>query len=801
MAIGDDFSVDTSGNIRWTGAAGHSADYTGLALHRWLQDLADDAQASGDDLIDITSDTPSERQTDQIFILNSPYNIDDTAASHLYDCSITQDGGDTRYSGVQIVGTNENPTEIMVVQDNKVLPSFWGTGINAVPAENIISQFLVKTREGGATIDGGRILTMARELGETYAEFSVTLGLGVSVSAVSTSDDINNNSSDATIESWTTIANTEGYQLIDIDGDGTGEPYYAQYDKGGQSLNDTYEWSKQKTQRSHVIDSNTDTGTDYIVDNATITGQGQEFEPHATITEKLTEARFDLKIGAGTPTGPMVAELYDSDDASPAAPTGAALATSEEVLASILTSTYQEVIFRFNDNVTLTAGNSYFIVIRHADGTAGAYVQVDGAASGTHGGNRAEDSGGWTGNAGSDLGFTVKTSPLWYGQAGETFRGVTHEFDYDGETGPGFTENEVVIWGTTISYDGLSGTFEEGEYVTFEPSGGGTVKNAGKVLIDNGSVMRVALENIAGSILLDNDIITGLSSGATADISGSPNNDDKAGGEGRLLALDDSPALAGTMWVQLLSGSAPVDDLPLEGRTSTSTGAVNGTVTARTISTPSIGQSTGQNIIGAFGVGFDPNDVGANDKFTDLTGTLNVPPNNVTFTVTGLVSTEDRVLVGPRTGSALEKGQWLLSTALSGAGETSVVVKTGAEATPIAGDTPTNGQGANNSRLRVQLNSGIFKRQDYVSWTGSTFTIPSTSYVGDPANVDNEVWLAYIDVLADATTEAFTGVYQSDRNLLVRVRDGGGTPIKTFEANAVFGSSNASVAAIRTSDA
>jgi hypothetical protein len=798
MAIGDDISVDSSGNIRWTGGA--STYYTGLQLHRWLQDLADDAQASGDDLIDITSDTPSERSTDKIFSLNSPYNIDDTVAMHLYDCSITQDGGNTQYSGLQIVGTVQSGTEIIVVQDDKVLVPFWGTGINAVPAQNIISQFLIKTREGGADIDGKRVLTMARELGDTYAEFSVTLGLGVSVSAISTVDDINNNSSDSTIEGWTTIANTEGYQLIDIDGDGTGEPYYSQYDKGSQSLNDTYEWNKQKTQRAHIVDNGTDTGTDYVVDNATITGQGQEFDPHATISEKLVEARFRLKVGAGSPTGTMVAELYDSDDATPGAPTGSALATSEPVLTSLLSSTYQEVVFRFNDNITLTAGNAYFIVVRHADGTATDYVHVDGAAAGAHTGNRAEDSGGWTGSAGSDLWFTVKGSPLFYGQAGETFRGITHEFDYDGEQNGPFTENAVLYWGTELATDNESGSFVVGEYVTFEPDGGGTIKNAGKVLYWTAGTLIVALENIAGSILADNDDITGLSSGATAKINATITDDDKAGGEGRMLAVDDQ-GLTGTIWIQRLAGSAPVDDLPIYERGSTAEALVNGAPTPRTVSTPSIGQSTGTNIIGAFGVGFDPNDVGAQDKFTDLTGTLRIPPNNVTFTVTGLVSGEDRVLVGPRTGSALEKGQWLLSTALSGGTETSVVVKTGAEAVPIAGDTPSNGQDPNNSRLRVQLNSGIYKRQDYVSWTGSTFTIPSTSYSGDPANVDNDVFLAYVDVLANGSSEGFTGVYQSDRNLFVRVRDGGSTPIKTFEANAVFGSSNASVAAIRQSDA
>jgi len=63
------------------------------------------------------------------------------------------------------------------------------------------------------------------------------------------------------------------------------------------------------------------------------------------------------------------------------------------------------------------------------------------------------------------------------------------------------------------------------------------------------------------------------------------------------------------------------------------------------------------------------------------------------------------------------------------------------------------------------------------------------------------VFISYIDKLAGATSESFTTIYSTDRALFVRVRDGGGTPIKTFETPATLGSAGGSVAAIRTSDA
>jgi hypothetical protein len=331
--------------------------------------------------------------------------------------------------------------------------------------------------------------------------------------------------------------------------------------------------------------------------------------------------------------------------------------------------------------------------------------------------------------------------------------------------------------------------------VTFKADGSSVIKNAGKVLKQTGTVLTVALESIAGN-LLDNDDITGLTSGATAKINVTITDQNRAGGEGVLLALDDD-GTTGDFYIQLISGSAPVDNLQIEGRTSGATALVNVTVTGRTISPEFIGASTGTNLIGAYGIGFQTTDVGASDKFFDLTNTQRVPPNNVTFTVTGLVSGEDRVLVGPESGGALNKAFRTLNTTLSGATETAVVTTAS-----IPTDSPQDGTAAN-TRLRVELNTGVYRRQAYTSYTGSTFTIPSTDYSGaNQATAPKNIFVAYIDVLADGTSEAFTAVYKGSNNaLFVRVRDGGATPIKTFETPATFSSSSSSVAAIRTSDA
>lgn len=246
MAIASDFSVDrATGNIRHTSG---STTYTVLELHRYLQDLADDAAATGNDELDITDVNPSERSTDNIVTLLNGYNIDDTAAQYLYDGSITQSNGDVIYSGLVVVGTVESGTQPQVVQNNAVYTSFWSTGINADAANNIISRMLIKTRTGGADIDGQRLRVVARELSDTYAEFPLTCGLGNNTAALFTVNDLNNQTAAGTIAGWT-ITNTEGYQQLDVDNDSINEDYYSKWDPGTQSINDLYEYAKWLTRR------------------------------------------------------------------------------------------------------------------------------------------------------------------------------------------------------------------------------------------------------------------------------------------------------------------------------------------------------------------------------------------------------------------------------------------------------------------------------------------------------------------------------------------------------------------------
>lgn len=626
MAIADDFTVGLTGDIRYTG--GGSTYYTVLELHRFLQDLADDAQASGNDLVDITSVDSSDRSTDNIITLNSPYNIDDDAAEQLYDGSITQLGGATVYSGLVIVGSVESGTELLLFRDNLKITSWWSTGINADAPNNIISRMLIRTRIASADIDGKRLRVMARELGDSYAEFSVTMGLGNSTAAIFTGPDLNNTTVEATIATWTGITDVDsGYNLIDLNNGNGAQPYYSEWDKDVYTINQLYERTK--------------------------------------------------------------------------------------------------------------------------------WIQRRGTSTTIHGVN------------------------------GEFYRGITHEFDYDGKSGT-ITEDNAVAWGTYFVYDTeAGGPFTLDEYVTIGASGA-----IGKLVFleDLGATgnMAVALEDTSVT-LLNNDVVTGLTSGATAAINVTIGDNDKSGGTGILLADDASD----TVWIQVTSGVAPVDNSRFYDRTVYGYALVNGSVTQRTVSPEFFGVSTGTAIIGAFGIGVEAADLTNADKLTDLLNVLQQPPNNQTFTVSGLVSGEDRVIVGPNDGAdELDLDQFTLNTSLLGATETAVVL-TGA----IPADTPATGT------IRIELDTGIYRRQAYTSWTASTFTIASSDYTGaNNATAPTNVFISYIDLIAAAATAAFTAVYGSDRSLLGKVRDGGGTPIKPFKTPTTFTSGGGGFTAIRTSD-
>lgn len=634
--VATDWSIDRqTGNIRYIGDAhgGASPSYaTVIEMHRALQAFADDLTSSGDDELDITDLTPSERSTDNIITLINSFNIDATAAEHLYDGSIIQSSGDTIYDGLLVVGTVETGTQLQVVQNNALVSNYWGTGLNDDSGQNILLRIMILVRDDGADIDGRILRVQARELSDSYAEFTINgTARGNNVAAISTSNDLNNQTAAGTISGWT-ITNTEGLNAIDVDGDSTTENYYSQWDKGTQSINDLYEYTK--------------------------------------------------------------------------------------------------------------------------------WIQRRG------------------------------TSETIHGMNGELFRGITHSFAYDGESGGGPATNDSFAWGTALVYSGITGSFTVGEALHEDTA---TPVWKARVLAFDSTNLTLIVDIESGTITTA-DTFTGQTSGATATVNGTP-TPVTGGGVVTLLAVVDS-GTTGNLYVQLIKGTAPADNNRLYETTDvTSYLDVAGTVTQRAIAPEFIGQSTGSAILGAYGLGIQATDLTNSDLLTDLSGTTRQPPNNVTFTVSGLVSGEDTVHVTLDDGTTnIKYDQLSLNTSLTTDNITSVVTSTS-----IPTDTPSTGY------IRLADDSGFYRRLHYSSYTGSTFTIDSTDgqedFATTNATAGNNIYISYLDLVATATEESFTVVYSSARTLFVRVRDGGSTPIKTFETQASLGSGGGSATAIRTSDA
>lgn len=245
MSINTDFSVSAVGDIRYTGT---TANYTVIELHRWLGDLMDDAAASGNDILDITDATASERSTDNIITLKAPYNIDDTAAQHLYDGSIIQDGGDTIYDGVLVFANAGMYLDI--IQNGAIATNFWTTGLNADAANGISHRFMLKVRASGTDIDGRRLIGQTREFGYTYSEFRINgTSRGNNVMALTYTADLNNQTNISTVAGWTEITNTEGYRSIDVNNDSVDEHYYSEWNKATYTINQFYERIKWLTRR------------------------------------------------------------------------------------------------------------------------------------------------------------------------------------------------------------------------------------------------------------------------------------------------------------------------------------------------------------------------------------------------------------------------------------------------------------------------------------------------------------------------------------------------------------------------
>jgi hypothetical protein len=384
------------------------------------------------------------------------------------------------------------------------------------------------------------------------------------------------------------------------------------------------------------------------------------------------------------------------------------------------------------------------------------------------------------------------TAETLFSRNAQLVTGVTRNFAYDNESGGPFVEDEIIAWGTEITYSAeAGGPFTVGEVINFVGSGA-----RGRLLYldDNGTTGRLLLAMDGTTVPLATDTVAGVTSGATADVDTVVNNTNA--GRGLLIALNDAGA-TGNLYYQALVGTDPIDNQRVFGATSNAECLVNGTVASRVINNQFVGVFTGSDFQTNFGIALHPSDATAGDRLRNLLDVVQQPPNNQQGQVTG-GNAGDYITVYPWDGATLDVNgfpeqdfnEMQLTTALVASVSTTAVVN----AIPV--NTPTAGF------LRIERDSdGEYDRVQYSSWTGSTFTLVGTA--PSAAAIGNDVFRALIDRVWATTgvPEAYTAVQSGVNQVVITLRRGGASPIKTFKGSATFGASGFVAAAQRTSDA
>ena len=267
-----DWQIQLNKAIRYIGPdhGVTGANYvTVLELHRFLQDLADNASVTNDDFLDITTVNPSDKKFDTIITLTNGYTLDDAhttpASEFIYGGSIIQGTGGTEaiYDGISVVGNRG--VLVNVIQNGAILQTsnkFWNEtpfgetfpGLNADPANGVAMRFMVLVRTAGADIDNSALIFTTREWGKTYSEFRIpSTGRGVNVVPLTFVDDLNNTTVIGTVAGWTTITNiSEGFNLIDVNQDTTDEEYYSEWNRDTFSINEFYERMKWLTRNGET---------------------------------------------------------------------------------------------------------------------------------------------------------------------------------------------------------------------------------------------------------------------------------------------------------------------------------------------------------------------------------------------------------------------------------------------------------------------------------------------------------------------------------------------------------------------
>lgn len=693
--VDGDWSVDrATGNIRYIGGDhDNSPTYaTVIQFHRWLQDKADDASSVGNDEIDITDLDPSARSTDNIINLLASYNIDKNASEHLYDGSIIQGTGGTERIFDGIVNFGTIGISIQIQQNGAVIADdFWNSNSGLNPdSTQGISHRFMVEVKTGGADIDGR-----RLLGTTRV-FGKTFS-EFPINGTSRGNNVLALSNADDLNNATAAATIEGYTAISNTNEG-----YIGIDANENGVNEFYYSAFDLDLPTRVIND--------------FHERAKWFTQEAWIPTGWDSAASgaDFLIGNGSFLGQAQAFNVGNNSLS-----------------------LTKAAFRMKKTL-LPVGNMV-AKIYASTGTFGTSAAPTGSALAT-----------------SD---TFDSSTL-----DATYRDIF--FDFTGTNLLELTASTEYVLAIEFTNTGTGSVSIQGQATSIHEGNQSDSTNLTAWTASATDDLYMNIYATSQMYELPGDFfrgithqvpISGTNSGTFQAVEELSWGTGATAGKGQMVAIDNtSAASTAKVWMQLSSGVVPGTGVLLTGAQSAATCTTSGAVTERTIVSPFHGQSTGSAIIGSYGLGIEQptTNLTTNDTLTDLDAATITPPNNVTFTVSGLVAGEDRVLVAPWDGSAVDaennpavdKAQLSLSTTLNTATETSIVLTTA-----IPSDTPATGD------IRVGLDTAKYVEQPYSSYVtgGTTFTVPSSSYLA-ASNLDatagNNVWISYLDKLATKYT-------------------------------------------------
>lgn len=189
-------------------------------------------------------------------------------------------------------------------------------------------------------------------------------------------------------------------------------------------------------------------------------------------------------------------------------------------------------------------------------------------------------------------------------------------------------------------------------------------------------------------------------------------------GNGNLMGADTLTGTSTTRYILHLGAGVP----PVNGLTITGNGTATAVLDADSVKITShpnhLAQFTGA-WIGAYGIGFDSNEIGSADSFKDLDGNTVTPPNNVSIqgTIEALNLADDLHVFLATKDAALDAPDYTVYTCVGETTGSGVIVVNQA----IAADTPQTGWFG-------VLKSGTttYKFYEYDSWATSTFQLVGT---------------------------------------------------------------------------